>query len=51
MTDIETKLKLPTPMKVKPSVIKYLDDFEENGKTIWKFAGADFIETLFLFLD
>lgn len=47
MTDIETKLKLPTPMKVKPSVIKYLDDFEENGKTIWKFAGADFIETFF----
>ena len=47
MTDIETKLKLPTPIKVKPSIIKYLDELEDKGKTIWNFAGTDFVETLF----
>lgn len=50
MTDIE-KLNLPTPIKVKPSISKYLDDLEEQGKTIYAFAGADFVETLsFLYL-
>ena len=47
MTDKEIKLKLPTPMKVKPSIMKYLDEFEDKGKTIWNFAGAAFVETLF----
>ncbi len=50
MTDIE-KLKLPTPIKVKPSIAKYLDDLEEQGKTIYNFAGYSFIESLsFLYL-
>jgi hypothetical protein len=47
MTDTENKLNFPTPIKVKPSISKYLDTLEEQGKTIWNFAGTDFIETLF----
>lgn len=47
MTDKEIKLKLPTPLKVKPSIMKYLDELEDKGKTIWNFAGYDFVETIF----
>lgn len=45
MTDIED-INLPEPLKVKPSVAKYLDDLEEKGETIYTFAGTGFIETL-----
>ena len=47
MTDIEEKLKLPEPLKVKPSIAKYLDKLEDEGKTIWAFEGSDIIESLF----
>lgn len=46
MTDIEEKLILPEPLKVKPSIARYLDDLEEQGKTIFAFTGADIVETL-----
>jgi len=50
MTDIE-KLKLPTPIKVKPSISRYLDDLEEQGKSVYAFAGASLVETMaFLYL-
>lgn len=39
MTDIEDSLNLPQPLKVKPSIAKYLDKLEEQGKTIWAFEG------------
>jgi hypothetical protein len=45
MTDIEN-LNLPKPLKVKPSIAKYLDDLEEQGQTIYAFAGASFVESL-----
>lgn len=45
MTDIEN-LKLPQPIKVKPSIARYLDNLEEQGKTIFAFAGAGFVETI-----
>ena len=45
MTDIKD-INLPEPLKVKPSVAKYLDDLEEKGETIYTFAGAGFVETL-----
>lgn len=53
MTDIEQnqnvgeKLNLPEPIKVKPSIAKYLDKLEEHGKTIWPFLATNVIETLF----
>jgi hypothetical protein len=45
MTDIED-MKLPQPIKVKPSIARYLDDLEEKGNTIFAFAGAGFVETI-----
>jgi len=46
-----TDIKLPEPLKVKPSIAKYLDDLEEEGKTIFSFESAAFIESLaYLFL-
>jgi len=45
MTDIEN-IKLPEPIKVKPSIAKYLDKLEDQGKTIFSFTGASFVETL-----
>ena len=47
MTDIETQLNLPEPLKVKPSIAKYLDLMDERGKTVWAFEGSDIIENLF----
>lgn len=47
MTDIEGKLSLPEPLKVKPSIAKYLDKMEDEGKTIWAFEGSEIIENLF----
>ena len=47
MTDIEGRLRLPEPLKVKPSVAKYLDQLEDDGKTIWGFEASDIIENLF----
>lgn len=47
MTDIEENLKLPVPLKVKPSIGRYLDKLENEGKTIWGFEGSDIIENLF----
>jgi len=43
----EEKLILPEPLKVKPSIAKYLDKLEDNGKTIWAFEGSDIIEHIF----
>ena len=45
MTDIED-MNLPEPLKVKPSISKYLDDLEEKGESIYSFEGTSFIETL-----
>ena len=45
MTDIED-MKLPEPLKIKPSVAKYLYDLEEKGESIYSFKGASFVETL-----
>jgi hypothetical protein len=39
MSDIE----LPKPIKVKPSIAKYLDDLEDQGKSIFSYAGLNFI--------
>lgn len=47
MTDIEEKLRLPEPLKVKPSIARYLDKLEDEGKTIWAFEGSNIIENLF----
>jgi hypothetical protein len=48
----EEKLILPEPLKVKPSIAKYLDKLEDDGKTIWAFEGSDIIENIFyLHLD
>ena len=47
MTDIGEKLKLPEPLKVKPSIARYLDKLEDEGKTIWAFEGSNIIENLF----
>jgi len=44
---IEEKLILPEPLKVKPSIAKYLDKLEDDGKTIWAFEGSDIIENIF----
>jgi hypothetical protein len=43
----EEKLILPEPLKVKPSISKYLDKLEDDGKTIWAFEGSDIIEYIF----
>ena len=43
----EEKLILPEPLKVKPSIAKYLDKLEDDGKTIWAFEGSDIIEHIF----
>ena len=43
----EEKLILPEPLKVKPSIAKYLDKLENDGKTIWAFEGSDIIEHMF----
>jgi uncharacterized protein with ParB-like and HNH nuclease domain len=45
MTDIE-QIKLPESIKVKPSIARHLDNLEEEGKTIFAFAGFGFIETI-----
>lgn len=45
MTDIG-EINLPKPLKVKPSIAKYLDDLEEQGKSIYSFAGVHFVVTL-----
>jgi hypothetical protein len=47
MSRQEEKLILPEPLKVKPSIAKYLDKLEEDGKTIWAFEGSDVIENIF----
>lgn len=47
MSDVENGLRLPEPLKVKPNISRYLDKLESEGKTIWAFEGAFFIETLF----
>ena len=44
MTVVED-MKLPVPLKVKPSVSKYLDNLEEQGESIYSFQGISFIET------
>jgi hypothetical protein len=48
MGDIDQTINLPMPLKVKPSIAKYLDRLQEEGKTIWAFEGSAFIESLFL---
>jgi hypothetical protein len=40
-------IRLPEPLKVKPSIAKYLDKLEEEGKTIFAFEGSLIIENLF----
>ena len=47
MSRHEEKLILPEPLKVKPSIAKYLDKLEEDGKTIWAFGGTDIVENIF----
>ena len=47
MSRQEEKLILPEPLKVKPSISRYLDKLEEDGKTIWAFGGTDIIENIF----
>jgi hypothetical protein len=47
MSRQEEKLILPEPLKVKPSIAKYLDKLEEDGKTIWAFGGTDIVENIF----
>jgi len=47
MSSQEEKLILPEPLKVKPSIAKYLDKLEDDGKTIWAFEGSDIIEHMF----
>lgn len=44
MTDIED-IELPEPLKVKPSIARYLDDLEEQGRTIFAFMGTNFVES------
>jgi len=45
MEDIEN-INLPEPIKVKPSIARYLDDLEEQGKNIFAFIGQSFVLTL-----
>jgi len=40
-------IRLPEPLKVKPSIAKYLDKLEDEGKTIFAFEGTYIIENLF----
>ena len=47
MSTQEEKLILPEPLKVKPSIAKYLDKLEDDGKTIWAFEGSTLIEHTF----
>ena len=47
MSTQEEKLILPDPLKVKPSIAKYLDKLEDDGKTIWAFEGSTLIEHIF----
>jgi hypothetical protein len=47
MSRQEEKIILPEPLKVKPSIAKYLDKLEDDGKTIWAFEGSDVIENIF----
>ena len=47
MSSQEETLILPEPLKVKPSIAKYLDKLEDDGKTIWAFEGSDIIENIF----
>ena len=47
MSTQEEKLILPEPLKVKPSIAKYLDKLEDDGKTIWAFEGSTLIEHIF----
>jgi hypothetical protein len=47
MSTQEEKLILPEPLKVKPSIAKYLDKLEDDGKTIWAFEGSAIIENMF----
>jgi hypothetical protein len=47
MSSQEEKLILPEPLKVKPSIAKYLDKLEDDGKTVWAFEGSDIIENIF----
>ena len=47
MSSQEEKLILPEPLKVKPSIAKYLDKLEDDGKTIWAFEGSTMIEYIF----
>ena len=47
MSSQEEKLILPEPLKVKPSIAKYLDKLEDDGKTIWAFEGSTLIEHIF----
>jgi hypothetical protein len=47
MSSQEEKLILPEPLKVKPSIVKYLDKLEEDGKTTWAFEGSNIIENIF----
>jgi hypothetical protein len=47
MSSKEEKLILPEPLKVKPSIAKYLDKLEDDGKTIWAFEGSEIIEHMF----
>jgi hypothetical protein len=47
MTDIEEKLNLPVPLKVKPSIAIYLDKMEDEGNIIWAFEGFTIIENIF----
>jgi hypothetical protein len=47
MSTQEEKLILPEPLKVKPSISRYLDKLEDDGKTIWAFEGSDIIENIF----
>ena len=44
MTDIED-VDLPQPLKVKPSIARYLDDLEDQGRTIFAFMGTTFVES------
>jgi len=39
MTDIEKNIKLPEPLKVKPSIVKYLDKLEKDEVIIPTFRG------------
>ncbi len=47
MSNKEDELILPEPLKVKPSIAKYLDKLAIDGETIWLFQGFEIVDSIF----